>query len=117
MSSCMPATGSASICWIGSQERAAAPDRLLRQQRRAQDLRARLPEIAEIELAEVHVTVVHETGGAKDRESRVDRRFPGTDLLVFGHSHIPWDSTTPGGIRLLNPGSPTDRGASRTRPT
>jgi predicted phosphodiesterase len=29
--------------------------------------------------------------------------------LVFGHSHIPWDTVTPGGLRLLNPGSPTDR--------
>lgn len=32
-----------------------------------------------------------------------------SDVLVYGHSHIPWDSTTPGGLRLLNPGSPTDR--------
>ncbi len=31
------------------------------------------------------------------------------DLLCFGHSHIPWDSTTPAGLRLVNPGSPTDR--------
>ena len=30
-------------------------------------------------------------------------------MLVFGHSHIPWGSTTPAGLRLLNPGSPTDR--------
>jgi predicted phosphodiesterase len=30
-------------------------------------------------------------------------------VLIFGHSHIPWDSTAPGGLRLLNPGSPTDR--------
>ena len=30
-------------------------------------------------------------------------------MLVFGHSHIPWDTVTPGGLRLLNPGSPTDR--------
>ena len=30
-------------------------------------------------------------------------------MLVFGHSHIPWDSRTPSGLRLLNPGSPTDR--------
>jgi uncharacterized protein len=29
--------------------------------------------------------------------------------LVFGHSHIPWDTTTSAGLRLLNPGSPTDR--------
>ena len=35
--------------------------------------------------------------------------FPDTDVLVFGHSHIPWDTVAPGGLRLLNPGSPTDR--------
>ncbi|EUA43374.1 calcineurin-like phosphoesterase superfamily domain protein [Mycobacterium xenopi 3993] len=28
---------------------------------------------------------------------------------MFGHSHIPWDATTATGLRLLNPGSPTDR--------
>lgn len=28
---------------------------------------------------------------------------------VRSDSHIPWDSVTPGGMRLLNPGSPTDR--------
>jgi hypothetical protein len=74
-----------------------------------QDIRARLPETAHATLEGVRAAVVHETGGAKNRESRVDKRFTGTDLLVFGHSHIPWDSTTAGGIRLLNPGSPTDR--------
>jgi predicted phosphodiesterase len=30
-------------------------------------------------------------------------------LPVFGHSHIPWDTRAEGGLRLLNPGSPTDR--------
>jgi predicted phosphodiesterase len=34
--------------------------------------------------------------------------YPDLDVLVFGHSHIPWD-TQHGGLRLLNPGSPTDR--------
>jgi predicted phosphodiesterase len=53
--------------------------------------------------------VVHETGQATGRESRCAARFPDTDVLVFGHSHIPWDTTAPGGLRLLNPGSPTDR--------
>jgi predicted phosphodiesterase len=37
------------------------------------------------------------------------RLYPDTDVLVFGHSHIPWDSTAATGLRLLNPGSPTDR--------
>ncbi|WP_027341156.1 metallophosphoesterase family protein [Hamadaea tsunoensis] len=73
------------------------------------ELRLRLPEIARAELAGVRVAVVHETGAKEGREKRCDLRFPDADLLVFGHSHIPWDSTTPGGLRLLNPGSPTDR--------
>ena len=74
-----------------------------------EDIRSRLPELARTTAGGVRLAVIHETGGANNRESRIDRRFPDTDLLVFGHSHIPWDSTTPGGIRLLNPGSPTDR--------
>jgi predicted phosphodiesterase len=54
-------------------------------------------------------TVVHETGAATGREARMARDYPGTDVLVFGHSHIPWDTTAKTGLRLLNPGSPTDR--------
>jgi len=73
------------------------------------ELRRRLPEVARAELDGVRVAVVHETGAAVGREARVDRAHPEVDLLVFGHSHIPWDSTTPRGTRLLNPGSPTDR--------
>ncbi|MEU8242363.1 YfcE family phosphodiesterase [Actinoplanes missouriensis] len=72
-------------------------------------LRARLPEIARAEIGGVRMAVVHETGPAAGRERRCADRFPDTDLLVFGHSHIPWDSVAPGGLRLLNPGSPTDR--------
>lgn len=73
------------------------------------DLRARLPEIARREVDGVRLAVVHETGQARGREVRMDAAFPGIDVLVFGHSHIPWDTTTPRGLRLLNPGSPTDR--------
>jgi putative phosphoesterase len=72
-------------------------------------LRELLPEIARVEIDGVRIAVVHETGAKEGRERRMDAAFPGTDLLVFGHSHIPWDSTTPAGMRLLNPGSPTDR--------
>jgi len=72
-------------------------------------LRGRLPEVARATLQGVRVAVVHETGGAAGRERRADAAHPDVDLLVFGHSHIPWDTTTPAGMRLLNPGSPTDR--------
>ncbi|MFK0259434.1 metallophosphoesterase family protein [Streptomyces sp. NPDC090445] len=72
-------------------------------------LRRRLPEVARARLAGLWFGVVHETGAAAGRERRCAERFPDLDVLVFGHSHIPWDSTAPGGLRLLNPGSPTDR--------
>ncbi len=73
------------------------------------ELRARLPEIARAEIEGVRLAVVHETGQATGRERRMAAAFPETDVLVFGHSHIPWDTVAPGGLRLLNPGSPTDR--------
>jgi predicted phosphodiesterase len=72
-------------------------------------LRARLPERADVILDGVRFTVVHETGGATGREARMAKLYPDTDVLVFGHSHIPWDSRAETGLRLLNPGSPTDR--------
>lgn len=85
------------------------------------ELRRRLPEVARAAVGGVRLAVVHETGDARGREARCAARFGGpgggadgspagaTDVLVFGHSHIPWDSTAPNGLRLLNPGSPTDR--------
>lgn len=75
------------------------------------DLVARLPEVGRAVVGGVRLAVVHETGPAAGRERRLDAdpRFADVDLLVFGHSHVPWDSVTARGLRLLNPGSPTDR--------
>lgn len=73
------------------------------------ELRRRLPEVARAEIGGVRLAVVHETGGKEGRERRMAAAYPDVDLLVFGHSHIPWDSVTETGLRLLNPGSPTDR--------
>ncbi|OOB89286.1 metallophosphoesterase family protein [Rathayibacter sp. VKM Ac-2630] len=72
-------------------------------------LRARLPEVARAVVGGLRIAVIHETGAASGREARADAAHPDVDVLVFGHSHIPWDSVSPGGLRLLNPGSPTDR--------
>ena len=73
-------------------------------------LRAQLPEVADVELGAVRFTVVHDSGPRTGRERRMDAMYADrADVVVFGHSHIPWDSRTPSGLRLLNPGSPTDR--------
>lgn len=73
------------------------------------ELRRRLPERADVTLGGLRFTVVHETGASKGRDARMAAAYPDTDVLVFGHSHIPWDTTAETGLRLLNPGSPTDR--------
>ncbi|MCY7394695.1 MAG: metallophosphoesterase [Nocardioides sp.] len=72
-------------------------------------LRARLPEVAHADVEGVRLAVVHETGASRGRDERCAAAYPGVDVLVFGHSHIPWDATASTGLRLLNPGSPTDR--------
>jgi predicted phosphodiesterase len=51
---------------------------------------------------------VHDSGQATGRISRLRRSFPAADLVVFGHSHIPLDQSGDG-LRIFNPGSPTDR--------
>ena len=72
------------------------------------ELRRRLPEVARAELSGMRWGVVHETGSRVRRGERMRAAYPDLDVLVFGHSHIPWDSEYDG-LRLLNPGSPTDR--------
>lgn len=74
-----------------------------------EELRALMPERADVVLGGVRFSVVHETGAATGRERRMAAAYPETDVLVFGHSHIPWDTVADNGLRLLNPGSPTDR--------
>lgn len=66
------------------------------------------PESLELELAGVRVAMLHDSGPTAGRHRRMRRRFPGAELAVFGHSHVPYDGVD-GGLRLLNPGSPTDR--------
>lgn len=72
-------------------------------------LRERLPEVARAEIEGVRIAVVHDTGDKSGREARCAARFPDADVLVFGRSHIPWDTRAPRGLRLINRGSPTDR--------
>lgn len=68
-----------------------------------------LPEAFEETFGGVRVAMIHDSGPRTGREGRMRRRFPDSDLVVFGHSHIPWDAEGVDGQRLLNPGSPTER--------
>ena len=68
-----------------------------------------LPETFERDFGGVRVAMIHDSGPRAGREGRLRRRFPDADLVVFGHSHIPWDQAGLDGQWLLNPGSPTER--------
>jgi uncharacterized protein len=68
-----------------------------------------LPETLELELAGVRVAMVHDSGPTRGRERRLHERFPDADVVVFGHSHVPWNAPGVDGQLLFNPGSPTER--------
>ncbi|GGS47091.1 metallophosphoesterase family protein [Actinokineospora fastidiosa] len=66
------------------------------------------PETLELTIDGLRVAMIHDSGQATGRTARMRRRFPEADVVVFGHSHIPMD-VTGDGVRVFNPGSPTDR--------
>ena len=73
------------------------------------ELAARLPETRVVDLEGVQVAMIHDSGPTAGRAARLQRRFPGSDIVVFGHSHAPVDEIGLSGQRLFNPGSPTER--------
>ncbi len=73
-------------------------------------VRADLPASAELDLpAGRRLGLVHDGGREAGRLSRMRARFPGCDVVVFGHSHIPLLAVADDGFMIVNPGSATDR--------
>ncbi len=62
----------------------------------------------EVRLVEggVSIAMLHIGGPRGGRERRLRRRFPEAAVIVFGHSHIPWNEQVDG-VRYFNPGSAT----------
>ena len=61
---------------------------------------------ATVELAGVVIAMVHDSGTASGRRQRMRARFPDARVVVFGHSHMPFNEDEDG-LLLFNPGSPT----------
>jgi putative phosphoesterase len=68
-----------------------------------------LPDQVELELGGVRVAMLHDSGARRGREERMARRFPSAKVVVFGHSHVPWNEPGIDGHLLFNPGSATQR--------
>ena len=58
------------------------------------------------------IAMVHDSGPSTGRAARLRRWFPTADVVVFGHSHIPWHQTDSldGHVQHhVNPGSAMQR--------
>ena len=72
------------------------------------ELQARLPLTRLDDFAGAVVATIHDAGPATGRLARMRRRFPQSDAVVFGHSHLPLHEEREG-FAIFNPGSPTER--------
>jgi putative phosphoesterase len=71
-----------------------------------------LPERLAIDIDGCSVAMVHDSGAATGRRARLRRWFPHADVVVFGHSHLPWyevDVRDGHAQHHLNPGSAMQR--------
>jgi uncharacterized protein len=69
---------------------------------------AKLPIKREIVIGFCRIGIVHILGDAHNRVKVARQEFPTARVVVFGHSHIPWNEERDGQL-LFNPGSATDR--------
>jgi len=73
-----------------------------------------LPERFVVELEGCEVAAVHDSGSSTGRSARLRRWFPQADVVVFGHSHMPYHEvdirTSDGHVQhQINPGSAMQR--------
>jgi putative phosphoesterase len=73
----------------------------------------RLPERIEIDVDGCRVAAIHDSGPSSGRAARLRRWFPDADVVLFGHSHLPWHETdvrADGHVQHhVNPGSAIQR--------
>lgn len=67
-----------------------------------------LPIKSEIVVGNCRIGIVHILGDSHNREKIARQDFPNARVVVYGHSHIPFNEDR-NGLLLFNPGSATDR--------
>jgi uncharacterized protein len=77
-----------------------------------EEVRAAIPKELVVEIGGVRIGMIHIGGPSAGRAERLERRFPGCGLVIYGHSHVPEHTITAGGTHVVNPGSPTERRTS-----
>ena len=67
-----------------------------------------LPIKREIVVGHCRIGIVHILGDSHNPAKIARQEFPNARVVVYGHSHIPWNEEQ-NGLLLFNPGSATDR--------
>src|SRR5260221_1049422 len=68
------------------------------------DLRAQLPQVAEIELDGFIIVVTHGDQFGSPNPVKLHEAFPHAEIIVFGHSHRPLLELVDKTVTVMNPG-------------
>ncbi|HEX2450048.1 MAG TPA: metallophosphoesterase family protein [Gemmatimonadales bacterium] len=74
------------------------------------DLRARLPQVAQLELDRFRIVVTHGDQFGTPSPAKLHAAFPDAEILIFGHTHRPLLMLVDEVVTVMNPG-----GAGRRR--
>jgi uncharacterized protein len=72
------------------------------------EVSSRMPSKAILKIENFRIGVMHGFGPATGLEKKIRREFEDVDMIIFGHTHHQFDDEVDG-IRMFNPGSPTDQ--------
>ncbi|MBW1729948.1 MAG: metallophosphoesterase family protein [Deltaproteobacteria bacterium] len=70
------------------------------------EVRKRLPSKEVIEIEGFRIGLIHGWGAAADLERRVLNEFRNVDVIIYGHSHYPFNEVMEG-VLMFNPGTAT----------
>jgi hypothetical protein len=68
------------------------------------DLRAKLPQVAEVELDGFSIVVTHGNQFGSPNPAKLHAAFPSAEIIIYGHSHRPLLELVDKTVTVMNPG-------------
>jgi hypothetical protein len=68
------------------------------------DIRAKLPQVAEIELDGFPIVVTHGDQFGSPNPTKLHEAFPNAEIIIYGHSHRPLLQLVDKTVTVMNPG-------------
>lgn len=68
------------------------------------DIRAKLPQVAEVELEGFQIVVTHGDQLGSPNPTKLHDAFPRAEIIIFGHSHRPLLELVDRTVTVMNPG-------------